>query len=69
MKTTARITQPRESFYPANHNACVEIQSFLRALNSYPDRVARDPNLRFDQHLSSVVNHRSQIGWRRGRGA
>jgi hypothetical protein len=32
-----------------------EIDSFLRALNSYPDRFAREPYLSFQQHLSSIV--------------
>jgi hypothetical protein len=30
-----------------------EIKSFLRALDSYPARVARDPGVSFHQHLSS----------------
>jgi len=69
MKNTARINQPRESFHPANRQACVEIETFLQALDSYPDRFARDPALRFEQHLDSLVNHRADIGWRRGRSA
>jgi hypothetical protein len=32
-----------------------EIDSFLRALSSYPDRFAREPYLSFQQHLSSIV--------------
>jgi hypothetical protein len=32
-----------------------EIDSFLRALRSYPDRFAREPYLSFQQHLSSIV--------------
>jgi hypothetical protein len=32
-----------------------EIDSFLRAVRSYPDRFAREPYLSFQQHLSSVV--------------
>lgn len=31
-----------------------EIDSFLRALRSYPDRFAREPYLSFQQHLSSL---------------
>jgi hypothetical protein len=37
------------------HEAQQEIDSFLRALNSYPDRFAREPYLSFQQHLSSIV--------------
>ena len=32
-----------------------EIDSFLRAIRSYPDRFAREPYLSFQQHLSSIV--------------
>jgi hypothetical protein len=32
-----------------------EIDSFLRALRSYPDRFAREPYLSFQQHFSSIV--------------
>ena len=32
-----------------------EIDSFLRAVNSYPDRFAREPYLSFQQHLSNIV--------------
>jgi hypothetical protein len=31
-----------------------EIQKFLRAVNSYPARVAKEPRLTFQQHLSSI---------------
>jgi len=37
------------------HEAQEEIDSFLRALSSYPDRFAREPYLSFQQHLSSIV--------------
>jgi hypothetical protein len=32
-----------------------EIDSFLRAVSSYPERFAREPYLSFQQHLSSIV--------------
>jgi hypothetical protein len=32
-----------------------EIDRFLRALSSYPDRFAREPYLSFQQHLSSIA--------------
>lgn len=32
-----------------------EIDSFLRAVNSYPDRFIREPYLSFQQHLSNIV--------------
>ncbi len=38
------------------HNAHVrrEINNFLQALDSYPDRVAKEPNVTFQQHLCSI---------------
>jgi len=33
----------------------VEIDKFLLALSSYPDRFASDPRLSFEQHLFSVM--------------
>jgi len=32
-----------------------EIENFLRALNSYPDRVAHEPYLSFEQHLFRIA--------------
>lgn len=32
-----------------------EIEYFLKALNSYPDRFAREPYLSFEQHLFSII--------------
>ena len=32
-----------------------EIDTFLNALDSYPERFARNPYLSFEQHLFSVV--------------
>ena len=31
-----------------------EINNFLQALDSYPDRVAKEPNVTFQQHLCSI---------------
>jgi hypothetical protein len=50
-----------------------EIDSFVRALSSYPDRFAREPYLSFQQHLSSLVtpthahntNHSNDVDRRR----
>jgi hypothetical protein len=46
--------QPREGEPLCNEQATEEIQKFLRALESYPDRVAREPGVSFRQHLSSL---------------
>lgn len=32
-----------------------EIEAFLQALSSYPDRFAREPYLSFEQHLFSIT--------------
>jgi hypothetical protein len=36
-----------------------EIQNFLRAVDSYPARVAREPRVTFQQHLCSIFAARS----------
>jgi hypothetical protein len=33
-----------------------EIETFLKALDSYPDRFAREPHLSFEQHLFSIAS-------------
>lgn len=33
----------------------LEIENFLRALDSYPDHFAREPHLSFEQHLFSIA--------------
>jgi hypothetical protein len=47
--------QPREIAPPRTEQAQVqhEIQSFLRAVDSYPARVAKEPRVSFPQHLRS----------------
>jgi hypothetical protein len=32
-----------------------EIETFISALSSYPERFARDPYVSFEQHLFSIV--------------
>jgi len=38
-----------------------EIENFLRALNSYPDRFALNPGISFEQHLFSIAS-RAAVG-------
>ena len=40
---------------PSHEQAKSEIQSFLRAVDSYPARVAENPALTFHQHLRSLL--------------
>jgi hypothetical protein len=49
--------QPRDSVQPRNEQVRKEIQGFLRAVNSYPDRVAKEPRISFQQHLCSIFSH------------
>jgi hypothetical protein len=46
--------QAREGEPLRNEQASEEIQKFLRALDSYPDHVAKEPGVSFRQHLSSL---------------
>jgi hypothetical protein len=47
--------QPSKSPRPSNEEVLLEIQSFLQALDSYPDRFSREPKISFEQHLCSLV--------------
>jgi hypothetical protein len=38
-----------------NEEACLEMQSFLEALHSYPERFARNPGVSFEQHHSGLM--------------
>jgi hypothetical protein len=38
-----------------NRQAFKEIREFLRAVESYPERVAKEPTITFRRHLSSVM--------------
>lgn len=50
------VTDLRASDSARESEAQQEINSFLRAIHSYPDRFAREPYLSFQQHLSSIVS-------------
>ncbi|HZQ23916.1 MAG TPA: hypothetical protein VFA89_14080 [Terriglobales bacterium] len=43
-----------------------EIEDFLAALSSYPERVAKEPQISFEEHLFSVITmgFREQSGLR-----
>jgi hypothetical protein len=55
MKARMRHVQPRESFYSCNQEVRIEIQRYLQALASYPDRFARNPEVSFKKHLYNLV--------------
>jgi hypothetical protein len=56
MKVRMHHVQPREMVSLGNERVRLEIQSFLKALDSYPDRFAKEPKVSFEQHLWSLVN-------------
>ncbi|MGH9498773.1 MAG: hypothetical protein ACRD3L_06485 [Terriglobales bacterium] len=49
------------------HEVQREIENYLLALRSYPDRFANDPCVSFEQHLFSMMTagHASRTGERR----
>ena len=38
-----------------DHEVRQEIEQFLQALNSYPDRVQREPRLSFHEHMFRIA--------------
>lgn len=64
----ARVRQRRNREH-MSRNECVrvEIQSFLQALSSYADRVARDPEVTFEEHHVSLMPHRRNSALSSGR--
>jgi hypothetical protein len=38
-----------------------EIESFLRALNSYPESFSQDPGISFEQHHSLIASEKAQV--------
>jgi hypothetical protein len=47
--------QSCEISFPRDEQVRAEISSFLQAVDSYPARVAAEPNLTFHQHLCSFL--------------
>ena len=64
----ARRMRSQQTNLIANRQALEEISNFLRALDSYPDRVARDPEISFEQHRDSMLETRDVVS-RRGSSA
>jgi hypothetical protein len=64
MKAKLSHDQPLETPLSADEQVRLEIQIFLTALQSYPDRAAKEPNITFEQHLYSLVApRRNQMGF------
>src|SRR5271166_5555683 len=48
--------QPRGSAPPRSEQVQEEIQNFLRAIDSYPTRFAKEPRISFQRHLRSFFS-------------
>jgi hypothetical protein len=53
--TVNKITSVGESQVWNNEQVLEEMQDFLRALESYPDRFASDVTITFEQHLQDLI--------------
>jgi hypothetical protein len=51
----ARLIREGENHMSSNEQVRREIQIFLQALDSYPDRFAREPKITFEEHRSSLT--------------
>ena len=51
----ARDVRAGRSPVTGNDQVRIEIQSFLQALRSYPERFARNPRLTFEEHCSGLA--------------
>jgi hypothetical protein len=49
--------QSRQSAPLRNKQVREEIRNFLHALDSYPARAAKEPQVSFQQHLCSIFAH------------
>jgi hypothetical protein len=64
--TTRRHVQPRASSGPQNQQARNDMRRFLLAVRSYPDRIAQEPRITFEQHFTSLIATAKAIPRRRG---
>ena len=48
-----------------NERVRIEMQSFLRALDSYPECFATNPRISFEEHCSSLVEAATLASFRR----
>lgn len=53
---TGKVLHRRKGHYmSSNEQVRAEIQTFLKALDSYADRVAKEPKVTFEQHHVSLM--------------
>jgi hypothetical protein len=55
MKAKPRLVLAEDNHMSRNEQVRREIQVFLQAVDSYPDRFAREPEVTFEQHRSGLV--------------
>ena len=55
MKSKMRQDSVGNDQMSSNEKVRVEIQTFLQALNSYPERFKRNPRITFEEHRSGLV--------------
>src|SRR5579863_5860436 len=65
MKYPARQASTANQRLSGNEQVRREIQSFLRALRSYPDRFAKEPHITFEQHRGGLTRAASEVSRRR----
>jgi len=56
MKVRMSLSSTSENSVSVNERVRVEILSFLWALDSYPERFAKDPSITFEEHRSSLMS-------------
>ena len=56
MKSKMRQLPMGENRLSNDEQVRIEIQTFLLALNSYPDRFSKDPKITFEKHCSSLAS-------------
>ena len=64
--TTRRYVQRCARSGPQNQQARNDMRRFLLAVRSYPDRIAQEPRITFEQHFTSLIATAKQISRRRG---
>ena len=65
MKAKLPYERLSQNSLSADEQVRLEIQSFLEALKSYPDRAAKEPDVTFEQHLYALVSPRQAVPRRR----
>jgi hypothetical protein len=55
LETKAKASRNRNIKMHTNESVRAEMQTFVKALASYPDRFAVNPRISFDQHRISLM--------------